>query len=49
MVTYHARCTREIKFSISMAKAALIKEKTLFTSKLNLKVKKKLVNATLGA
>jgi len=49
MITYNAICTQEIKFRISKAKAALIKEKTLFTSKLDLKLKKKLVNATLGA
>ena len=32
-----------------MAQAALIKEKTLFTSKLDLNLKKKLMNAALGA
>ena len=49
VIAYHARCTREIKFSIFMRKAALTKEKTLLTSKLDLKLKKKLLNATLGA
>jgi hypothetical protein len=37
------RCTREIKFRIAMTKAAFIKKKNLFTSKLDLNVRKKLV------
>jgi hypothetical protein len=37
-----ARCTREIKSRIAMAKAAFNK-KTRFTSKLNLNLRKKLV------
>jgi hypothetical protein len=37
MITNDARCRREIKSRISMAKAAFNKKKTLFTSKLDLK------------
>ena len=37
------RCTREIKYRIAMAKAAFSKKKTLFTSKLNLNLWKKLI------
>jgi hypothetical protein len=36
MITNNARCTREIKYSIGMAKAAFNKKKNLFTSKLDL-------------
>jgi hypothetical protein len=36
MITNDARCTQEIKVRIAMAKAALSKKKTLFTSKLDL-------------
>jgi hypothetical protein len=42
MIANDARCTREIKSRIAMAKAAFNK-KTLFTSKLDLNVRKKLV------
>jgi hypothetical protein len=42
ILTNDARCTREIKSRIAMAKAALNK-KTLFTSKLDLHLRKKLV------
>jgi hypothetical protein len=42
MITNDARCTREIKDRISMAKAAS-NRKTLFTSKLDLELRKKLV------
>jgi cellulose biosynthesis protein BcsQ len=42
MITDDARCTREIKYRIAMAKAAFNK-KTLFTSKLNLNLREKLV------
>jgi hypothetical protein len=38
-----ARCTREIKPRIAMAKAAFNKKKNLFTSKLDLNLRKKLV------
>jgi hypothetical protein len=43
MVTNDARCTREIKYRIVMAKAAFNKKKTLFTRKLDLNLRKKLV------
>jgi hypothetical protein len=36
MATDDARCTREIKYRIAMAKAAFKRKKTLFTSKLDL-------------
>jgi hypothetical protein len=36
MITSDARCTREIKSRIAVAKAAYNKKKTLFTSKLDL-------------
>jgi len=37
-----ARCTREIKFGIAIAKAAFSKKKALFTSILHLNLRKKL-------
>jgi hypothetical protein len=43
MITNNARCTREIKSRIAMEKAAFNKKKTLFTSKLDLNLRKKLV------
>jgi hypothetical protein len=45
MLTNDARCTREIKSWLAMAKAAFNnnKKKTLFTSKLDLNYRKKLV------
>jgi hypothetical protein len=43
MITSDARCTREIKSRIAMAKAAFNKKKNLFTSKLKLNLRKKLV------
>jgi hypothetical protein len=43
MITNDARCTREIKSRNAMAKAAFNKKKTLFTSKLDLNLRKKLV------
>jgi hypothetical protein len=43
MITNDARCTCEIKSRIAIAKAALNKKKTLFTSKLDLNLRKKLV------
>jgi hypothetical protein len=42
MITNDARCTREIKSRFSMARAAFNK-KTLFNSKLDLNLRKKLV------
>jgi hypothetical protein len=43
MITNDVRCTREIKPRIAMAKAAFNKKKNLFTSKLDLNLRKKLV------
>ena len=43
MLTNDGRYTREIKSRIAMAKAAFNKKKTLFTSKLYVNLKKKLV------
>jgi len=43
MLTNDRRCTREIKSRIAMAKAAFSKKKILFTSKLNLNLRKKLI------
>ena len=43
ILTDDGRCTREIKSMIAMAKAAFNKKKTLFTSKLDLNLRKKLV------
>ena len=43
MVTYDARCTREIKSKTVMKKAAFDK-KNLFTRKLDINLRKKLVN-----
>jgi hypothetical protein len=48
MITNDARCTLEIKARIAIAKAALNK-KTLFTSKLDLELRKKLVKCYIGA
>jgi hypothetical protein len=45
MITNDARCTREIKSRIVMAKAAFNKQKNLFTSKLDLKLRMKLVKS----
>jgi hypothetical protein len=45
----YARCTHEIKSRIAMAKAAFNKEKNLFSSKLDLNLRKKLISATFGA
>jgi hypothetical protein len=43
ILTNDGRCTCEIKSRISMAKAAFSRRKTLFTSKLDLNLRKKLV------
>ena len=43
MLTNDGRCTREFKSRIVMAKVAFNKKKTLFTSKLDLDLRKKLV------
>jgi hypothetical protein len=44
LITNSVRCTREIKSRIAMAKAALNK-KTLFTSRLDLNLRRKLVKS----
>ena len=43
MLTNDGRCTCEIESRIAMAKAAFSKKKTLFTSKLDLNLRKKLI------
>ena len=43
MLTNDGRCTSEIRFGIAMAKAAFSKKGVLFTSTLDLKLRKKLV------
>ena len=43
LLTNDGRWTREIKSRIPMAKAAFSKKKTLFTSKLDLNLRKKLI------
>jgi hypothetical protein len=43
MITSDARCTREIKSRIAMAKPAFNKKKNIYTSKLDLNLRKKLV------
>ena len=43
MLTNDGRCTCEINSRIAMAKAAFSKKKTLFTSKLDLNLRKKLI------
>jgi len=44
VITNDERCTREIKTRISVAKAALNKKETIFTSKLDLNLRKRLRN-----
>ena len=43
MISNDARCTQEIKSKISMRRAAFNKKKSLFTSTLDLNLRKKLV------
>jgi hypothetical protein len=43
MLTNDGRCTCEIKFRIAMAKAAFNKKRALFTGKIDLELRKKLV------
>ena len=43
MLTNDGRCTCEIKSRIAMAKAAFSKKKALFTTKLDLNLRKKLI------
>jgi hypothetical protein len=47
IITNDARCRREIKARITMAKAAFNKKKTLFISKLDLELRKKLASIAL--
>jgi hypothetical protein len=51
ILTNDGRCTCEIKCRIAMAKAkaAFNKQRAVFTSTLDLELRKKLVNATFGA
>jgi ABC-type uncharacterized transport system YnjBCD permease subunit len=51
IITNAARCTREIKSRLALAKAAFNKKKkkTLFTSKLDLNLRRKLVRYNIGA
>jgi hypothetical protein len=42
MLTNDGRCTCEIKSSIAMAKTAFNKKRSLFTSKMDLELRKKL-------
>ena len=44
MIRSDARYTRKIKFKFALSKATLNKKQALFTSELNLNIKKKLVN-----
>jgi len=46
MLTNDGRCACEIKSRIAMAKAAFNKKEALFTSTLDLKLRKKLVKST---
>jgi hypothetical protein len=43
MITKDARCTLEVKSRVTITKAAFNKKKTLFTRKLDLNLRKKLV------
>jgi len=45
MITNDARCTRAIKSKIDMGILASNKQKTLFTNKLDLNLRKNLVNS----
>ena len=45
MLTNDGRCACEIKSRVAMAKAAFNKKRALFTSTLNLKLRKKLVKS----
>jgi hypothetical protein len=43
MIMHNARCTHEIKYRIAVAKPAFNKKKALFTSKVELNLRQKLV------
>jgi hypothetical protein len=47
MITNDARCTREIKSKTAVAKAAFNRKKNLFTRKLDLNLRQKLVNCNI--
>jgi hypothetical protein len=47
MLTDDGRCTCKIIFRLAMAKAAFNREKNLFTSKLDLNLRKKLVKSCI--
>ena len=47
MMTKDAKCTREIKYRIVMTKAAFNRQNTLFSNKLDLNVKRKLVKCCI--
>ena len=49
ILTNDGRCTCEIKCRIAMAKGAFNKQRTLFTSTLDLELRKKLVKCYFGA
>jgi hypothetical protein len=46
---WNAKCAREVKCSIVLAKVTFNKKKTLFTSKLGLNLRRKLVKCYTGA
>jgi hypothetical protein len=48
-ITNAARGTHEIKSRLALAKAAFSKKKTLFTSKMDLNLRRKLVSYNIGA
>jgi hypothetical protein len=47
MITNDARCTREIKSKVAMAEAVFNRKKALFTRKLDINLRKKLVSAEI--
>ena len=47
LITKDARCTQEIKSRIFMDKAQLNRKKTLFTSKMDLNIRQKLLNCCI--
>jgi len=49
ILTNDGRCTCEIKCRTAMAEVAFNKKRALFTSTLDLKLRKKVLNATFGA
>jgi len=49
LITNYARCACDIKYRNAMVKAAFDKRKTLFTRKLELNLRKKLVKRYIGS